>query len=169
MRRTDLFGVPSTLTLFALAVLPSAFGCGTDAVGIDACRKVEQFRCKSAPYCIDGFSEDDVTSCESFYRDQCLHGLENTSRSPSDGEVDACIDALNQAVNCKLSGAATLASCPDIALVAGTDAGSVTPCAVVALNPELLAACAFVAKPAEALPTPDAGGGDGGGGSGGGG
>lgn len=169
MRRTVLFGVPSTLMLLALAALPSAFGCGTDAVGIDACRKIEQFRCKSAPYCVDGFSDDDVSSCESFYRDQCLHGLENTERSPSNGEVDACIDAINRTVNCKLSGAATLASCPDIALVAGTDAGSVTPCGIITLNPELLAACAFVAAPEESTPPPDAGSGDGGGGSGGGG
>lgn len=168
MRIRARLGLRLLLALAVPAALAAFFsGCGTDAVGIDACRRIEDFRCLAAPHCAAGFGEDDVASCKAFYEDQCLHGLENNERSPSDGEVSACIDALNRAVVCRDSGMATMEGCSDIPLAAGVAASAVAPCTIVMQHPEYLAACAFVAKPVDALPTPDAGTGSGGGGSGG--
>jgi hypothetical protein len=148
--------------LLLLGPVALAAACGTDAIGIDACQKIEQFRCDLAPYCAAGTTEEDTASCKVFYRDQCQHGLENNERTPSNGEVDACLDALNRAASCHVSGRATLAECPDIALASGIVGSAVAPCTLVMEHPEYLAACAFIAKPLESLPTPDAGGGAGG-------
>ncbi len=91
-----------------IAVLGLAFGvassaaCGTEPVGVDACKKIERVRCESAQACaIDlghplhsGTSEEsNVAACIRYYDDQCLHGLVVT-KEPSPQDVDACVDAI---------------------------------------------------------------------------
>jgi hypothetical protein len=82
----------------AFALAPA---CGTDAVGIGACREVETARCTHAAACgvdlshpvhSDG-TEGDVESCIRFYHEQCLHGLVS-SKEPGAIAVKACIDAI---------------------------------------------------------------------------
>lgn len=87
----------------ALAALVFAGACGTDAIGVDACQKIEKTRCENAPSC--GLSladpvhrgssaEDDVRACIRYYDDACLHGLAAASE-PGSVAVQACVDAIN--------------------------------------------------------------------------
>ncbi|MEI7893987.1 MAG: hypothetical protein WCI05_12915 [Myxococcales bacterium] len=82
-----------------LVLVPLALACGTDAIGVDACRKVEEARCRRALACAvplerpvspDG---NDVDTCVRFYRDACLHGL--VAADPGAPALRACIDAIN--------------------------------------------------------------------------
>jgi hypothetical protein len=75
--------------------------CGTDATGIEACRKVETLRCKKAPNCqIDldiplhkGESQgSDIDGCVRWYNDACLHGV--SGGDPGAPALQACVDAL---------------------------------------------------------------------------
>jgi hypothetical protein len=80
----------------AALVLPAA--CGTDAVGIDPCRQIEEARCQQAPACgitlQPPYSNTggDVNACIRFYDDACLHGLEVAS--PGASAVNACVQAI---------------------------------------------------------------------------
>ncbi|NUO49939.1 MAG: hypothetical protein HOV80_13880 [Polyangiaceae bacterium] len=142
------------------------YGCGTDAVGVDACRQIEEARCDAAPACTgDQFTfgirtEEQVRNCKALYRDQCLHGIENAGGSdedevdePSDGNVDKCIKAIKATANCKrkqpdVNGdtVTTMADCPDVAVVSGWS--DKTPCETLN-SVEKLDACKFVAKKAD--------------------
>lgn len=137
-------GVP-----LALALAPA--GCGTDAVGVDACRQIEATRCAAAQAC--GYTQDQTDACNIFYRDQCLVGIENDAWVVDDTSVKACVDAVNATKDCAAAGAATMAACTGAALVASADP-AITPCDIIKGNAELLAACSFVAKPADAGTTP---------------
>ena len=86
----------------ALGAFALAPACGTDAVGIGACREVETARCTHAAACgvdlshpvhSDG-TDGDVESCIRFYHDQCLHGLV-ASKEPGAIAVKACVDAIS--------------------------------------------------------------------------
>ena len=66
-------------------------GCGTDAVDVDACRRIEYIRCEQGPRC-PGLGVSDVESCKRFYRDQCLHGLAGIS--PRTQDLDDCVTAI---------------------------------------------------------------------------
>jgi hypothetical protein len=83
----------------AFAVL---MACGTDPVGVDACKRIEKVRCESAPGC--GISlerplhsgegpEKDVAACIRYYDEQCLHGLVIV-KEPAPQLVDRCVDAI---------------------------------------------------------------------------
>ena len=87
----------SALAAFALS---SSSGCGTAAIGIDACRDVEYARCDAAQYC---GVVDDVPACHRFYRDHCLHGLHDGVKEPTDEQVKACVDLIKQAGTCAKS------------------------------------------------------------------
>jgi hypothetical protein len=90
------------LGLLALATLVGAAGggCGTDAVGVQTCRQIEEARCRRAPACAIPLeppyhtSGGDVDECIRFYDDACLHGLTNGD-SPSQTELNACLAAIN--------------------------------------------------------------------------
>jgi hypothetical protein len=70
-------------------------GCGTDAVGTDACRKIEQARCRHAPSCPALMLQSNgVEECTQFARDRCLHGL--AVPDPGAPAVDACVGAIEQ-------------------------------------------------------------------------
>ena len=119
------------VTLLA-ALAQAAAGCGTDAVGVQACRQIQEARCRQAPAC--GIflqppyhtSGTDVDACIRYYDDACLHGL-STGSDPGPLSVNACVDAINRAPM--------------------TDGG----CAIVE-TPEQADACAWLAPPS----TPDA-------------
>lgn len=114
-------------------VLTSALACGTDPVGVDACRQIEGARCENAKSCgislatpvhrRDGNTtalqdQQDVGACKRFYQDACLHGLATTT-DPGAVNTQACVNAINNA----------------------------TDCAIVK-NPEISPACAFLIPPA---------------------
>ena len=97
------------LVLAVFAAIPAVLAvvaCGTDAVGVEACRQIEEARCKMAPNCpssgIDlskpvhrDSPKTDIDACIRFYRDACLHGL-TTPTDPGQVAVKACVDAINQ-------------------------------------------------------------------------
>jgi hypothetical protein len=86
----------------ALGVAALAFACGTDAIGIDACRQIETARCGQAPACAIDLTNPvhrsspgtDVDACVRFYHEQCLHGLA-TTKEPGNVQVKDCVDAIN--------------------------------------------------------------------------
>ena len=143
-------------------VLAIAGGCGNKAVGVDACRQVEQARCEAVVGCPGSPVEDDedVNACKLFYRDQCLFGLAGDT-APEPAAVEACTDAIAQAGACKTTPFSSCVGAP--ALVAGLS-GATTGCGAISV-PESLAACAFLG-PVE-LPDGGTGGSAGAGGAGG--
>jgi hypothetical protein len=115
----------------AAGALAGALGlpsCGTDAAGIDACRKIENARCRRAAAACPELGLKGSTGleeCAQYSRDRCLHGL--AVADPGPPAVDACVSAIEQG-----------------------------PCDVVAA-PETSPACSFL-KPAPTPPDagPDA-------------
>ena len=80
--------------MVALLVLLAA-GCGTDAQGSDACRRIEQARCRRAASCPElGLASDQIQACVEYSRDQCLHGL--MVPDPGPVVVDRCVRAIEQ-------------------------------------------------------------------------
>ncbi|WP_437987128.1 hypothetical protein [Sorangium sp. So ce117] len=132
----------------------TAPSCGNDAVGVDACRRIEQARCEAAAVCPEwigsGDAEERVNTCVEFYWDQCLHGFENgagggqTVAEPTTVEVDACVAAVGEARACASAKVASMAECSAAPLAAGVDR-AITPCKVITALAEALEACAFVA------------------------
>ena len=85
------------------AVVIAVGACGTDAIGIDTCRQVEEARCRQAAHCpgIDlsqpvhrNSPITDVDSCIRYYHDACLHGLAAPA-DPGAVATKACVDAIN--------------------------------------------------------------------------
>lgn len=122
--------------------------CGTDASGISACRKIEQHRCNIIAGCPGGSFNDtaDVTACELFYRDQCLHGLADGA-APGHDQVTACIAALDQARSCQ-DASTTVAECASPPETAQDVSLESTGCHLL-FRPEDLVACEFL------LPAPE--------------
>jgi hypothetical protein len=96
--------VPRRRPLVALALAVALGGtavaaCGNDAVGVDACKQIEDARCHRAPAC--GISLEppyhtsggDIDACVRFYQTACLHGL--AVGNPGSAAVNACVAALN--------------------------------------------------------------------------
>lgn len=114
----------------------TASGCGTNAIGVDDCRDIEQARCEASVPC--GFV-DDVNACRRYYRDHCLHGL---LTKPSAGAVADCvrvIDAAGQCASADIESA--LSDCdPE---VTESNRKLRSACDVVA-HPEYASECAFL-------------------------
>ena len=88
---------------WALASALGAAACGTDAIGTDACRKIEQARCrKAAAACpeLGLLGSTGVEECAQYARDRCLHGL--AVPDPGHPAVDACVSAIEQAATCDI-------------------------------------------------------------------
>jgi hypothetical protein len=142
--------------------------CGTDAVGIDACRQIEQLRCELVAGCPTSPVQDqqDIDDCKMFYRDQCLHGIADGA-SPDGAMVDACLGAIRQARACWNEGL-TLAACQTLAedggVVGPTPAAGVDPatsgCGAI-MAPEMLEACSFLRPAGESSEQPPADAGNG--------
>jgi len=81
-------------SLWALGLYLVA-SCGTDAEGVEDCRRIEQARCDAGSVC--GFITD-ADACRRFYRDQCLHGL--AVQSPGGPTVSQCVSDINAAKAC---------------------------------------------------------------------
>lgn len=144
----------ASLAAGALLVFLAPASCGSDAVGVDACRSIETTRCEAASAC--GFSDDQIEACTLFYRDECLHGVENADAgTPATMVVDACVAAVNAAAVCAKAGAKSIAGCSGADLVTSADS-SLPPCTILTQKVELLAACAFAVRP----PVADAGASD---------
>jgi hypothetical protein len=135
--------------------------CGSDPVGVDDCRKIENARCDAASHCGDRLKVTDVDECQRFYRNQCLHGLA-TAKNPGPGQVAACVRIIQTAGSCAAQNSPTtaLAACGDATLASETDPALVDVCKVVE-SPELTAECSFLSGAATG------GSGAGGGGAGG--
>lgn len=148
--------------LFGLLWGLTGAACGTKAEGVEECRRIELARCQAAEPCglLRTAPFTDVPSCERFYRDQCLHGIQN-GVLPGGPEVDACVATIQRAGECAVKSGknSSIADCPGL----GGDRGA---CAVVRA-PELHTSCAFL--PGYVAETAGAGGGgaSGAGGSGG--
>lgn len=89
----------SVLAVVSLALsLVGAPACGTDAVGVDACREIEAARCDRAVECQIPLDSprpggDPVAACRRFYLDACLHGIQS-GKDPTVPERKACVDAV---------------------------------------------------------------------------
>jgi hypothetical protein len=114
----------------------TASGCGTNAIGVDDCRDIEQARCEASVPC--GFV-DDVKACRRYYRDHCLHGL---LTKPSAGAVAECVRVIDAAGECASADPeAALGACdPE---VTDGNARLSSACDVVA-HPEYARECAFL-------------------------
>lgn len=84
---------------FTFILLTSA--CSTGAVAVEECRDIQYARCEAALLCgfADVSSFDDVDECKRFYRDQCLHGIQNP-QAPSEQEHSVCMDLIGSALSC---------------------------------------------------------------------
>jgi len=75
-----------------------AASCGTSPVGVNACKQIEEARCRRAPACGVSLqppfstSGSDVDECIRFYDVECLHGLEVPDPGPA--AVSACVSAV---------------------------------------------------------------------------
>ena len=133
--------VQAVIAAFVTLGLAGAFACGTEPVGVDACRKIEGARCENAKSCginlstpvhrrdaptPDGQDQQDVGACKRFYEDACLHGLVTTV-DPGAVATQACIDAINNTQDCD-----------------------------VVKSPEKHPACVFLYPPAAPAPAADA-------------
>src|SRR5438445_12743844 len=90
--------------LCAFALLANAPGaCGTAAMATDACRKIEEARCRKGPQCPDLHVQagTGVEECTQFARDRCLHGL--AVADPGAAAVDRCVAAIDGATTCDVS------------------------------------------------------------------
>ncbi|WP_438030358.1 hypothetical protein [Sorangium sp. So ce233] len=162
------------------AVLLAAQSCGNDAVGVDACRRIETTRCEAAAVCPEwvgtASADERVKTCVEFYWDQCLHGIKGVTTStgtgtgaalvePADAQVQACVDAVGATRECASNKVASMAECS--AELADGEDRSLTPCDVITKRAHALEACAFVGtnEPTEAPDGGDAGGGGAGGSS----
>ncbi len=88
------------LVAIGTAVAPLAAGCNTSAVGVSACKQIEEARCRAAASCPDislarpyAASGSQVDACIRYYDIDCLHGLAISSE-PTDSEVQQCVTAI---------------------------------------------------------------------------
>jgi hypothetical protein len=145
-----------TLTALLAFALVHASGCGTDAVGIEECRDIEDARCEAGRYCEDLI--DDVEACKRFYRDQCLHGLASGER-PGSVRLKACVNVITSAGDCAKNGVKSVADC---AKIPAHHTALADVCDVIK-QPEAVKECDFLGAPVEVpdaapdtTPSPDA-------------
>jgi hypothetical protein len=116
--------------------------CGTNAVGVDDCRDIEQARCRASASCLDADGVpliQDVPACERYYRDHCLHGF--AVKPPAGADVAGCIQLIEQAGRCAQEDPDSELGCTDTASARRT--GFTSACDVVT-HPERAVECAFL-------------------------
>ncbi len=121
-------------------------GCGPTAVGVEACRKIEDARCDAASAC--GLSKDQIEDCKLFYQDQCLHGIENSAHRPTETEVNTCIASVKATGACASGGVLTMKACVDAPVL--DEAQGTAPCDIILVSAHQLTACAFADAPDDA-------------------
>lgn len=111
------------------ALILGADGCGNGAVGVDACRSIEDARCRQAAACGISLqppyhtSGSDVDACIRYYQVACLHGL--AVPDPGGGSVNACVAAI-EGGDCALVQSPVTGACSWLApSVSSSSAGSV--------------------------------------------
>ena len=86
--------------LVGAAFVTAAAACSSSATGVDACKSIEEARCRNAPACNISLDQPvsrngrEVDSCIRFYDDACKHGLASKA-DPSTAQVNACVHAIN--------------------------------------------------------------------------
>lgn len=106
-------------------VLVAVAACGNGADGVDACKQIEEARCKLAPACGITLQPPyhtagtDVDACIRYYNIACLHGLEVGNPGPT--AVNACVAAITDCATA--SAPQTNPACAWL-VPAGTDAGA---------------------------------------------
>ncbi|MDQ2647622.1 MAG: hypothetical protein M3020_27750 [Myxococcota bacterium] len=144
-RRTS---VARTLAGALVLGMLQVVGCGTDAVGVDSCRRIELARCDAAAAC---GTIDDAAECRRFYHDQCLHGL--PVPDPGTELVAECEATLQRAGACAAEGVdLSLEECSDAVTSEPTYAS--TACEIVS-EPQLAAECRFLSPSTEPPQEPE--------------
>ena len=93
--------VPAVLAL-AVGLATVAAACGSSATGVDACKSIEEARCKQVPSCPNVqvspplwyTSGSAVDACIRYYDTACLHGL-SIGSNPGTSQLNACVAAIN--------------------------------------------------------------------------
>lgn len=125
LRRLPLFAAWGAMILTGVVI-----ACGNSAVGVDACKSIEDARCQRAPDCDIDVSDPahrtgtDISSCIRYYDTACLHGVDTTT-APSQTEVNACVAAVNNGACSVVSAPETDPACSWLIVVvpdAGADA-----------------------------------------------
>jgi hypothetical protein len=88
--------------LASSAIILVFVACTGSAVGVEACKQIEEARCLNAPACgialTTPVSRDGVghqlDACVRYYDDACKHGLASKN-DPGPTAVQACVDAIN--------------------------------------------------------------------------
>lgn len=113
--------LPRAAVLAAALAVATTAGCGTDAVGVDACRSIEQARCQKAPSCpaLGITTSQGVEECAQFARDRCLHGT--AVADPGAAAVDACVKAIASDTTCSV--VASPETAPACAFLLGSASG----------------------------------------------
>lgn len=117
----------------------SLVGCGTEAVGVDACLRVERARCEAAAAC----DLSEKAACLRYVEVQCLHGFVKSGQ-PTDRQATQCSDALGQLAEC-VEKRGTKAS-PERCELELTVSAPARACELVE-SPHELRACRFLAPP----------------------
>lgn len=115
------------LAVVTAAGVLGAGACGNGAVGVDACRSIEEARCRQAsacgislepPYYTSGSAAD---ACVRYYEVACLHGL--TVPDPGAASVNACVAAI-ESRDCALVRAPVTGACAWLAPSASSSSSS---------------------------------------------
>jgi hypothetical protein len=93
--------LPALLAL-VLGLAPVAGACGSSAMGVDACKSIEEARCRQVPACpnvevsppIWYTTGSAVDACIRYYDTACLHGL-SIGSNPASSDVTQCVAAIN--------------------------------------------------------------------------
>jgi len=96
--------VPRALLLalpLGLAAAAAAGGCNGSAVGVDACKSIEEARCRQVPSCpnvqvsppVYYTSGSATDACIRYYDVACAHGLA-VGVDPGTSAVNACVSAI---------------------------------------------------------------------------
>jgi hypothetical protein len=118
--------LPALLAI-ALGLGATVAACGTGASGVDACKSIEEARCRQVPNCpnvqisppLYYNSGSDVDACIRYYDTACGHGVVIGS-DPGTSQVNACVAAINSG-SCDIVAAPETA--PDCAWLEPPDAG----------------------------------------------
>ncbi len=125
-------------TTFSLS-LGLLLGCGTDAVGVDACLKIERAHCHAAEAC----GASDGVACERYVEVQCLHGFVK-SALPNEKQTNQCANALGQVAECAEKRGHKVSV--DVCELEADDPAPARACELVDV-PYELKACRFLAPP----------------------